>query len=67
MLPRCSAHFATKFAKVEAEGVLGVATQTLGSSLQNSRSTEGCSKSHLYVAEELAATIAAAKSLEIEY
>lgn len=47
MLPRCSAHFATKFAKVEVEGVLGVATQTLGSSLQNSRSTEGCSKSHL--------------------
>ena len=47
MLPRCLAHFATKFAKVEVEGVLGVATQTLGSSLQNSRSTEGCSKSHL--------------------
>ena len=67
MLPRCSAHFATEFAKVEAEGVLGVAIQTLGSSLQNSRSTEGCSKSHLLVAEELVTTIAGAKSLEIEY
>ena len=67
MLLRCSAHFATKFAKVEAEGVLGVVIQTLGSSLQNSRSTEGCSKSHLFVAEELVTTIAGAKSLEIEY
>ena len=68
MPQQCSAHFTTKFAKVEVKEVLGEATQILGSSLQNSRSTEEYLKCHLYVAEEeLVATITGAKSLEIEY
>ena len=67
MPPQCSAHFAAKLAEVvELEGALDVATQNLGSSSQNSRFTEGCSKSHLQVAEELVATIAVrAESLGI--
>jgi hypothetical protein len=51
---------------VELEGALDVATQNLGSSSRNFRFTEGCSKSHLQVAEELVATIAVrAESLGI--